>query len=125
MVVPIYNEAGKAIAGWKVISKQTGQVLGFIKAGTTFGGYLTAGAGTVIDAIDLANGNISVGRFSYHTVGTAASIVVGASSGGLGALVGGVFMLGEMAYDMWNNTIFPAMSTAMPTGNWSGFRGFR
>jgi len=42
VLVTVYNESGKAIAGWNVISKQTGQVLKYIKAGASFGGYATA-----------------------------------------------------------------------------------
>lgn len=74
----------------------------------------------------MANGDISVGRYSYHTIGTAASIIAGSTaSGGLGALVGGIFFLGEKAYDSLVNDVLPAMRSAIPTGNWSGFRGFR
>ena len=126
MVVPVYNETGKAIAGWNVISKQTGQVLKYVKAGAQGFGYLTAGAGVAFDAVDLANGDITVGRFSYHTAGTiAAGAATSFGTGGLGALVGGIFILGEKAYDSWVNDVLPAMRSAMPTGNWSGFGGFR
>ena len=111
IVIPIYNETGNVIAGWKVISKQTGHVLKYVKAGVSGLGYSTAGITVIIDANDLANGDLSVSRFSYHTIGTvAAAATAFYLSAGIGALVGGTFILGEYAYDGWAEKIQPQIN---------------
>jgi hypothetical protein len=129
VVVPVYNEAGKAIAGWNVIFKQTGQVIKYVKAGASKGGYVLAGASVGFDAVDYANGDLSGARFSYHTLGTAAA--TGAAiygTAGIGALVGGTFIMGEHAYDLWMQNIQPQINQGFSdfyNGLRSGWRPFR
>ncbi|WP_462249329.1 RHS repeat protein [Ekhidna sp.] len=108
--------------------------LGFLRVG--LGRLGTAGtiASVPFDYYSMRSGQITTQRFAYRATGAGvtigASIGVGAVYGGpfgaaAGALISGSWWLGEQVYDMWNNTFIPAIRSAMPTGNWSGFRGFR
>lgn len=108
IVIPVYNETGQTIAGWNVISKQTGQVLKYVKAGTSSSGYATGGISVVVDATEMVNGDLSGARFGYHAFGTATATAAGVYvTAGLGAIVGLTFIIGENVYDGWMNEIQP------------------
>lgn len=69
-------------------------------------GHVGTGLGVlsiVSEGYDYSQGQISGGRFAYHTTGTAAGIGVGFAAGGpAGFVAGGSFYIGEKGYDaMW------------------------
>ncbi|REG84429.1 RHS repeat-associated protein [Algoriphagus antarcticus] len=111
-VIPVYDKSGKAIAGWNIISKQTGQVLKYVKAGSSIGSFMLGGASIGYDIYNLSNEGLDyVGRFSYHTLGTVSATAGGVyGTAGLGAMVGGIFILGEYAYDGWMKNIQPQIT---------------
>jgi hypothetical protein len=58
-------------------------------------------AGAVVDTYKYSQGDLSGARYGYHLTGTGASIGAAYSLGGpYGAAVGGLFFLGEKAWDM-------------------------
>lgn len=72
----------------------TGKVLGGAA------NWVGAPINTLIDYNSMKKGEISGGRFSYRTTGTAVGIVVGAYVGAIpGAAIGGSFWAGEKMYD--------------------------
>jgi hypothetical protein len=111
----VLNTINESIPGYKgfkythAIMSNTGKVLGVV-------GYLGAGTTIVLDYRQMQAGKISATRFSYNTTGTLSSVATGFVVGGefgllpgavAGAVVGSIFSVGQMAYDAWNNTIWP------------------
>lgn len=102
------------------------KVLKIAKSSAARGGFVTAGASIAVNAVDVADGNLSPQRFTFRTGATITGVGIAYfGTAGLGLLATGVGIMAEEAYDSWVNNVLPAMRTAMPTGNWSGFRGFR
>lgn len=114
--VPVVNDAGKVIGNWQITSKVGSQVVSYLRTGSKIGGFFTVGGSLAFDGIDLVNGDLSRQRFGYRTAFTAGGFVVGTvSTGGLGALVTAIGILGEKTYDVWTNEAMPAIRSALPT----------
>lgn len=72
----------------------------FGKGLSNFGTGLAV-AGTVVDTYQYSQGDLSGARYGYHLTGTGASIGAAYFLGGpYGAAVGGLFFLGEKAWEM-------------------------
>ncbi|MGE0931756.1 RHS repeat-associated core domain-containing protein [Peijinzhouia sedimentorum] len=64
-------------------------------------GTFLSGASAVVDTYSYSQGNLSGVRYSYHMIGTGSSLAAMSYLGGpYGAAVGGLFFLGEKAWDM-------------------------
>jgi hypothetical protein len=72
----------------------------FGKVLSNTGTYLS-GASAVVDTYSYSQGNLSGARYSYHMIGTGSSLAAMNYLGGpYGAAVGGLFFIGEKAWDM-------------------------
>jgi hypothetical protein len=64
-------------------------------------GTFLSGASAVVDTYSYSQGNLSGSRYSYHLIGIGSSLVAMSYLGGpYGAAVGGLFFLGEKAWDV-------------------------
>lgn len=96
----IVNDAGKVIGNWKITPKYGKKILDYTSKGATVGGFILSATTVAFDAVDYSNGDLSGVRFSYRTTVTVVGLGVGyIASGGWGALVTGVGILGEHGYD--------------------------
>jgi RHS repeat-associated protein len=100
--LPIHSRIG-TFASFSKTYTTVGKFAKGFGAGSNFG----EGVGIYTNSIDYANGDLSLGRFSYRTTGSLASLSAGAYAGStmgpygafVGAGVGGAFSIGETVYD--------------------------
>ncbi|WP_187248563.1 DUF6443 domain-containing protein [Mesonia sp. K4-1] len=93
----VYDESGKVIGKWltdiKVPFKALKLVDGVLQVAGPVADAISVGANT----IDLANSNMSVGRYSFNTIGTGASLYATYAYGGpAGIAVGSLVYVGDL-----------------------------
>ena len=93
----VYDESGKVIGKWltdiKVPFKALKLVNGVLQAAGPVGDAISVGSNT----LDVIDGNMSIGRFSFNTVGTGASLYATYAYGGpAGIAVGSLVYMGDL-----------------------------
>lgn len=100
-----YQLSGRNLSlfGNQEMTSLTKPLTGLSSFGKLLSNFGTAlgGAGTIVDSYQFIQGDLSATRYGYHLAGTGASYGAGYFLGGpYGASVGGLFFLGEKAWDM-------------------------
>jgi hypothetical protein len=115
--LPAISDAGKVVGNWRITSKAGSQLLNYTRSSAKLLGYGASGISVLADGAAYANGDITGQRFSYRMIATGVGFAAGYfGTGGIGALVTTIGILGEKAYDSWVNDVLPAMRNAIPTG---------
>lgn len=106
--IPIYDSAGKIVAYLKVYGKTTFNALQIVNGALQGVSWFLVGLDFSVSTLRYLNGDITGARYSFK-VSTSAliSLVTYGAGGSAGVVVGGVFILGEMVYDSYNDTTNP------------------
>ena len=99
-VIPVYDESGRVVGMWKSFKKVPFKALkivnGVLKPIGTTASVISFGANTY----QVATGQMSIGRYSFNTAGTAASIYAASAYGGpAGITVGGLIYVGDLFFE--------------------------
>lgn len=116
-VQPLVKTGGQVVNGVELISEVPGSGKLLKAVGKPLGKAAPV-LETSSNLMEYANGDISGQRLTYRSVGIATSIVAGAEIGSVwpvwgtagGAVVGGIFGVGESLYDDFNQYIKPVLN---------------